>query len=108
MFRSLPDPAVLLADAPLGEYLLDQSGEHRTLWRISEGGPGEDALDPVALHPLVPQLPLPLAEQTWHDAEVRKRHAARPNTARFVTRLLRITQGGLKWAGRPSKRAVNR
>jgi hypothetical protein len=36
----------LLLGEPPGEYLVEERGERRLLWRISEGEPGEDALAP--------------------------------------------------------------
>jgi hypothetical protein len=38
---------VFLADAPIGEYLIEQVGNQRRLWRISEGEPPDGALEPA-------------------------------------------------------------
>jgi hypothetical protein len=40
----------LLQDAPVGCYLLERVGAMIMVWRISEGEPAEDALDPALLH----------------------------------------------------------
>lgn len=43
----------LLLDAPAGSYLLEQTTLHRVLWRISEGEPADEALEPATLYPLL-------------------------------------------------------
>jgi hypothetical protein len=59
--------SVLLVDAPLGEYLIEQVGNQRRLWRISEGEPPDGALEPAdawrldrAAVETSPQPPAPL------------------------------------------------
>jgi hypothetical protein len=49
------DSTELLRDAPLGEYLLELREGPRLLWRLSDGEPGEDALDPSVLMMLEPE-----------------------------------------------------
>ena len=49
MLDLLPeDTAVLLADMSPGEYLLEQRGRWRILWRLTEGEPPDGALEPAA------------------------------------------------------------
>jgi hypothetical protein len=50
MLEALPeaDPADLLVDVPLGDYLLEQADGWLILWRLSEGEPSDDALEPAA------------------------------------------------------------
>jgi hypothetical protein len=49
---TVPAPTPLLPqDVPLGCYLLERAGPVVLLWRISEGEPAEDALDPSQLYP---------------------------------------------------------
>jgi hypothetical protein len=47
------DPAAerLLAGAPLGQYLLEFIDGWLVLWRISEGAPDDEALEPAAHWP---------------------------------------------------------
>jgi hypothetical protein len=51
MLESLPDLVELLEGAPTGEYVVTQIGLLRILWRLSDGGPADDALDPADLIP---------------------------------------------------------
>jgi hypothetical protein len=39
--------SALLADAPLGDYLIEYRGQLRIVWRISEGEPPDGALEPA-------------------------------------------------------------
>jgi hypothetical protein len=43
----LDDPAELLDEAPIGQYLVEWHGVWRILWRLSEGEPQDGALEPV-------------------------------------------------------------
>ncbi len=45
------DPVRLLWGLPIGEYLLEQSGEILTLWQLSEGAPPEEAIEPAQTWP---------------------------------------------------------
>jgi hypothetical protein len=49
----LDDPAAewLLVGAPLGQYLLEFIDGCLVLWRISEGAPDDEALEPAAHWP---------------------------------------------------------
>jgi hypothetical protein len=48
------DPlADILASVPVGIYLVEQRGDARLLWRISEGEPSDEALAPAALWPML-------------------------------------------------------
>jgi hypothetical protein len=48
MLDLLPeDTAALLADVSLGEYLLEQRGRWRILWRLTAGAPLDEALEPA-------------------------------------------------------------
>lgn len=47
MLRDEAELLLLLLDAPEGEYLLEARGELRLLLRISEGEPGDAALEPA-------------------------------------------------------------
>jgi hypothetical protein len=53
--QEVPDDlgAELLEDAPLGDYLLEQSGIWRILWRLSEGEPPDGAFEPAESWALV-------------------------------------------------------
>ena len=45
---------ILLAeDDPAGTYLLEEADGLQILWRLSEGEPGDEALAPAALWPLL-------------------------------------------------------
>jgi hypothetical protein len=44
---------LLTEDDPAGIYLFEKRDDLRILWRISEGGPEDDALAPDALWPLL-------------------------------------------------------
>jgi hypothetical protein len=41
------DTAALLADVSPGEYLLEQRGRWRILWRLTEGEPSSEVLEPA-------------------------------------------------------------
>jgi hypothetical protein len=46
---------ILLAeDDPAGTYLFEKRDDLRILWRLSEGGPEDNALAPASLWPLLP------------------------------------------------------
>jgi hypothetical protein len=54
MFQLDEDLEPLLADAPSGDYLLEQRGCVRLLWRITEGEPPDGALEPAPCWSLAP------------------------------------------------------
>jgi hypothetical protein len=45
--RDLEGLSELLAGAPLGEYLLEQTADQRILWRITAGAEPDGALEPA-------------------------------------------------------------
>ena len=49
------DPADLLADAPFGDYLLEQADGWLILWRLSEGEPSDGAFEPAEQWTMTPQ-----------------------------------------------------
>ena len=45
---------LLLTDVPSGEYLTELRGGVRVLWRISEGAPADEALEPAPAWMMLP------------------------------------------------------
>jgi hypothetical protein len=60
MFAATVDPDGLLADAPLGDYLLEQRDHIRLLWRLTEGEPPDGALEPAEAWALPPAARQPV------------------------------------------------
>jgi hypothetical protein len=90
--------SVLLADAPIGEYLIEQVGDQRRLWRLSEGEPPDGALEPAEAWRLDrevvearPAPPAPLESKSRNVWRWCRRRAPAKDAASGVTPGLQAT-----------------